>query len=106
MRRISEAIYVNVTIGKEEHQHECQIECLCPRCTSDNIKLNGHETTVKGNPQKCYCRDCGAYFFPHTSYHVNHLHQDLKESIGKCVEGGRFNASVLKAAVPASLSAI
>jgi transposase-like protein len=103
---ISESVNVKIKIGKNDTTHEVHVECLCPHCESANIKLNGHDTGVNGNPQKCYCRDCKRYFYPHTSYHAKNIHSNLKENIGKCLENGRFNANTLKAAVPASLTTI
>jgi transposase-like protein len=101
-----ETVTIKVKVGKDENAHEFEVPCLCPHCTSDNIRLNGHDTGVKGSPQKCYCRDCKKYFYPHASYHVKNMHKDLKKNIGRCLENGRLNANVLKAALPVSQATI
>jgi transposase-like protein len=42
----------------------------CPNCQDTPVRVvkNGHETSIKGNPQKYLCKDCGSQFMAHTSY--------------------------------------
>ena len=43
---------------------------LCPKCGPKNInmKKNGHDAKLKGNPQVYYCKTCKIHFFAHTSW--------------------------------------
>jgi transposase-like protein len=102
----SELLTFPLVIGNQEHVHETRIECICPDCESDDIKLNGHDTSVEGNPQKLKCRNCGKSFYPHTSYHAKAMGEELKINIGRCLNGGRLDASTLKTAIPASTASI
>ena len=45
-------------------------EILCPHCgpKEKNIKKNGHDVKLKGNPQIFYCKNCKKSFFSHTSW--------------------------------------
>jgi len=48
-----------------------EIPILCSsfpyECRSQNIKHDGHDTSVHGNPQKCTCKDCLRTFYAHSS---------------------------------------
>jgi transposase-like protein len=41
----------------------------CPKCraTGNDIRKDGHETKLKGHPQKYECKNCGKAFMTHTS---------------------------------------
>ena len=97
---------MNIKFGKNQNVQEFKLPCACPKCGSENLKCNGHETGVKGNPQKLFCRDCGRFFYPQTSYYARNVANDLKENIGRCLEGGRLDAKHLKVAIPASIATI
>lgn len=45
-------------------------EILCPKCgpKNKNIKKNGHDVKLKGDPQIFYCNVCHKSFFAHTSW--------------------------------------
>ncbi len=42
---------------------------------------NGHDTSVKGNPQQFRCQTCKASFYPHTSAFFRALWDDLKTEL-------------------------
>ena len=53
--------FINVTVD---------FEIICPNCGPkyQNIKKNGHDSKLIGNPQFFFCKTCLQSFFPHTSW--------------------------------------
>ncbi|TFF96452.1 MAG: hypothetical protein EU547_06420 [Promethearchaeota archaeon] len=63
--------YHNLSFKVNEYEGSYNIPILCPNisrgCKSNNIKKDGHDTSVKSSPQKFTYNDCGITFYAHTS---------------------------------------
>ena len=68
---MSKIFYETNTTKINNISSQIEIPILCPSsprgCKSENLVKNGHDTSVKGSPQMFYCKDCGKYFYAHTS---------------------------------------
>jgi len=87
-----------------------KIPILCPSsprgCKSENLVKNGHDTSVKGSPQMFYCKDCGKYFYSHTSAFFKEVEAWLREELLQFFETGKFNVEGLKMTLNCSKSTI
>jgi len=75
---MAQAAAIQLEIGKGSSLTVATLPCLCPVCSSTDIKHNGHDTSVKGSPQYLKCNACGMTFYVHTSYYVEHFGEDSK----------------------------
>lgn len=98
---MAQASFVRLEIGNGPNSTVATLPCLCPACTSTDIKHNGHDTSVNGNPQYLKCNACGMTFYIHTSYYVDHFGEELKKYMGTCLQGGHLNTQRLKIALNA-----
>lgn len=98
---MAQAAVVQLEIGNGSNSAVAALPCLCPACTSTDIKYNGHDTSVKGNPHYLKCNACGMTFYVHTSYYVEHFGEELKKYLGTCLQGGHLNTQRLKIALNA-----
>ncbi|MBD3227210.1 MAG: hypothetical protein GF329_03395 [Candidatus Lokiarchaeota archaeon] len=59
------------------------IPILCPNtskgCKSENLKKDGHDTSVKSSPQNYTCKDCRITFYAHTSYFYRNIESNINQ---------------------------
>ena len=96
---MSKIIYETNTIMVNNISSRVEIPILCPNslrgCKSEDLVKNGHDTSVKGSPQILHCKDCGKYFYPHTSAFFKEVELKLREEFIKFFEKGKFDVGRL-----------
>ncbi|MHA1753545.1 MAG: hypothetical protein ACTSYZ_14370, partial [Candidatus Helarchaeota archaeon] len=69
--------YYNLEYKINNIEASIEIPILCLNslyeCNSDNIKQNGHDTSVRGKPQKYTCKSCRRTFYARTSAFFKNL---------------------------------
>lgn len=90
-------------------KEELEIPIYCPNhsngCGSENIKKNGHDSSVKDRPQWLFCKDCNKQFYIHTSGWFIEFQEKLRDILIKLFDGGRYNVREIKAELKCSNSA-
>ena len=88
-----------ITFWLGAHKTEDRIQIRCPNEQKDGpiheICKNGHDTSVKGNPQMFHCKECGKTFYAHTSKIFEDLKNEIKELIRSLMQGGRMDIKML-----------
>ena len=70
-----------------------------------HVVKNGHDTSVKGQPQQYICETCGASFYAHTSAFFRALFGNLKRLLKRALRGGHLDLRELAARFDLSSSA-
>ena len=102
--------FQNISIEVNGAISKIKIPIYCPNptgnCMPCNIKKNGHDYSVKGNPQWYYCLDCGRQFYTHTCGWYTDFQEEFRNTLVKLFEGGRYNVNQIKAELKCSNSTI
>ncbi|MHA1785368.1 MAG: DDE-type integrase/transposase/recombinase [Candidatus Helarchaeota archaeon] len=107
---MSKLFFETSTITVNDISSQVEVPILCPislrGCKSKEIVKNGHDTSVKGSPQIFHCKDCGKYFYAHTSAFFQEVELRLREELLEFFVQGKFNADGLKSMLNCSKSTI
>jgi len=99
--------FLKISLGGNEGQLFFNVQC--PKQHSHerthHFVRNGHDTSVKGNPQQYLCETCGASFYAHTSAFFHRLFGELKRRLKRALKGGRLDLKQLAAEFDLSSSA-
>ena len=72
-----------------------EVTILCwsfpSECNSYNIKRDGHDTSVRGNPQKYTCKSCRRTFYAHTRTFFKNLIPSISNTITKFFKNGTID---------------
>jgi len=60
-------------------------------CDPRSIKRDGHDTSVRGNPQKYTCKSCQKTFYAHTSAFFKNLIPSISNTITKFFKNGTID---------------
>ncbi|MCF2138454.1 MAG: hypothetical protein K9W44_00195 [Candidatus Lokiarchaeota archaeon] len=84
-------IPITITLGLNEIMD--YIEICCPnqkeKGKKQDLRYNGHDTSVKGAPQQILCTTCGKSFYPHTSKFFKNLKREIRSTISQPLKRGR-----------------
>jgi len=107
---MSKLFFETSTITVNDISSQVEVPILCPislrGCKSKDIVKNGHDTSVKGSPQIFHCKDCGKYFYAHTSAFFQEVELRLREELLEFFVQGKFNVDGLKSMLNCSKSTI
>ncbi|WP_457559055.1 hypothetical protein [Candidatus Harpocratesius sp.] len=88
---------INISLGTKILSDTVPI--CCPNEIEGKKKheliYNGHDTSVKGNPQQIICSTCGKSFYPHTSNLFKDLKADIRLIISQSLKRGRLCGKAL-----------
>ncbi|TFF95152.1 MAG: DDE domain-containing protein [Promethearchaeota archaeon] len=102
--------YHNLVFKVNNYEGSYNIPILCPNtsrgCKSDNIKKDGHDTSVKSSPQKYTCKDCGTTFYAHTSAFYRDIESNINEFMLNLFEKGKIDNNTVKELLECSNSSV
>ncbi|MBD3228706.1 MAG: DDE-type integrase/transposase/recombinase [Candidatus Lokiarchaeota archaeon] len=75
-------------------------------CKSDNLKKDGHDTSVKSSPQKYTCKDCRITFYAYTSYFYRNIESNINQYMLNLFEKGRMDKNTVKELLECSDSSV
>jgi transposase-like protein len=105
---ISRRFEYQLKISLNDAVDEFTVPIYCPNrskgCKSEDIKKNGHDYSVKGNPQWFYCKACEKQFYAHTSSWFIEFQDQLKATFTKLFDRGHYNVREIKAELKCSNS--
>ncbi|MHA1381092.1 MAG: hypothetical protein ACTSRG_22215 [Candidatus Helarchaeota archaeon] len=94
-------VYYRVKFNINGAEEEFNNPVLCPNysggCKSENIKKNGHDSSIKDKPQWLFCKDCERQFYIHSSGWFIEFQEELRDTLIRLFEGGRYNVREIKA---------
>jgi hypothetical protein len=98
--KLSKSYFESTTINVNDISSQVEIPILCPNhsrgCKSKHLVKNGHDTSVKECPQYFHCKDCGTYFYAHTSAFYKEVELQLRECLIEFFASGKFNVDGLQ----------
>lgn len=90
----------NIVFSINGYESSLEIPIQCPNthkgCKSQNLKKNGHDTSVKSKPQKFLCKDCKISFYAHTSAFYCEFDKVINEALLYLFKGGKLNVEAAK----------
>ena len=107
---MKEKFYQNINFKVNDYESTLEIPIQCPNssngCKSDNIKKDGHDTSVKFSPQKFTCKDCQVTFYAHTSAFYREIEPAVNELMLHLFEKGKIDSNSIKNILECSDSSV